>query len=318
MKKNKIKLLVTSAVITTSLLFGSISVFASEQLDNANAKVEQAVQNKTFYNYMMAYIDILNLPQDQQGELLNKLAPIWNNVNTSNVQKARAMLEKVAKDRNGKIYAETEAFLAGLSDNDMDAFTKGYLLGELTSWGRQFVFTDDYKQAVDALVNVKDHNSYINALIKIDNVSKSESKNYLYNELANYKQAYNITEPIGAPIGNELCPSGLGFLKNSADGIKVAWLANNQTGKTINYYTVNISMYNAVGDPAYDQIKRTSKISVKYVGPITANEQLVMYGVVAYSAVCETIVIDSIDLQYADGTSETILYGKSGTETLVR
>lgn len=121
---------------------------------------------------------------------------------------------------------------------------------------------------------------------------------------------------IGAPIGTYLCPDGLGFNRNSVDGIKVYWMAKNQTGKTINYYTANISMYNAVGDPAYDEIKRTSKIPVKYVGPVLSGDDLAIYHIIAYSAVCEKIVIDSIYLQYSDGTSETILYGRSGTETL--
>jgi hypothetical protein len=190
MKKNKLKLLVMSAVVSTSLIFGSVSAFASEQSDNAKVKVEQAVNNKTFYNYMMAYIDILNLPQDQQGELLNQLAPLWNDVNTAKVQKARTMLENVAKNKDGKTYAETEAYLSGLSDSDMDAWTKGYLLGELTSWGRQFVFTDDYKQGVDSLSvawSKKDNDSIKNLENMIAKVKNENSKKYLTEELDKLK-----------------------------------------------------------------------------------------------------------------------------------
>jgi hypothetical protein len=211
MKKNKLKLLVMSAVVSTSLLFGSASAFAenNSNKDNANTKVEQAINNKTFYNYMMAYIDILNLPQDQQGELLNQLAPLWNDVNTAKVQKARTMLKNVAKNKDGKTYAETEAYLSGLSDSDMDAWTKGYLLGELTSWGRQFVFTDDYKSGVDSLINIgneKSLDSYTKALATINNISNSASKEYLLGELANYKKTYNISQKDGvydkSKVGN--------------------------------------------------------------------------------------------------------------------
>jgi hypothetical protein len=188
MKKNRLKLLVMSTVVSMSLVFGSVSVFANPQSDNAKAKVEQAVSKKTFYNYMMAYIDILNLPQDQQGELLNQLAPIWNDVNTPTVQKARTMLENVAKNKDGKTYAETEAYISGLSSNEIDDFTKGYLLGELTSWGKQFVFTSDYVQGVDALVSAsknKTFNNYSKALAIINNISNGESKKYLLSELNN-------------------------------------------------------------------------------------------------------------------------------------
>lgn len=128
------------------------------------------------------------------------------------------------------------------------------------------------------------------------------------------KNTPKISAPIGEPI---LCPSGLGFLKDYADGIKVCWMAKNQTGKTINYYTVNISMYNPVGDPAYCEIKRSSKIPVNYVGPVLPNGTMVVYSTVAYSGTCSKIVIDSIQVKYSDGTSETIPYGYSGTETLL-
>jgi hypothetical protein len=160
------------------------------QLDNATAKVKQAVNNRTFYNYMMAYIDILNLPVDQQGNLLNQLNPVFNDANTPKVQKAMTMLETVAKDKDGKIYADTEAYLTGISSNEMDEFTKGYLLGELTSWGRQFVFTSDYVKAVDSL-NVacinKDSKSISEAETLIGQVVNSASKSYLLGKLNNLK-----------------------------------------------------------------------------------------------------------------------------------
>ncbi|WP_088185861.1 cell wall-binding repeat-containing protein [Desulfosporosinus sp. FKA] len=123
---------------------------------------------------------------------------------------------------------------------------------------------------------------------------------------------------ISSPIGSILCPSGLGFNRNSADGIKVYWMAKNQTGKIINYYTVNFSMYNAVGDPACDEINGNSKTRIKTVGPVPVNNNLIIYSIVSYNPTCSKIVIDSIDLQYADGTTETISYGMSGTETLTQ
>jgi uncharacterized protein YjdB len=171
---------------------GASPITRASQLDNATAKVKQAVNNRTFYNYMMAYIDILNLPVDQQGNLLNQLNPVFNDANTPKVQKAMTMLETVAKGKDGKIYADTEAYLTGISSDEMDEFTKGYLLGELTSWGRQFVFTSDYVKAVDSL-NVacinKDPKSISEAETLIGQVVNSASKSYLQGELNNLKTA---------------------------------------------------------------------------------------------------------------------------------
>lgn len=183
-------------LILTGILSSGTLVYADAKTD-AKVKVEQAVQNKTFYSYMMAYIDILNLPEDQQGELLNKLAPVFADANTPAVQKARTMLENVAKNKDGKIYAETEVYLNSIKENDMDAFTRDYLLGELTSWGRQFVFTEDYTQAVDSLMEIgkyKTYDSYKKALETINKTKNTASKEYLLGELANAKKAYNIAD----------------------------------------------------------------------------------------------------------------------------
>jgi putative cell wall-binding protein len=131
-------------------------------------------------------------------------------------------------------------------------------------------------------------------------------------------ESSDSSEKISPPIGSVLCPSGFGFNKNSVDGIKVYWMAKNQTAKTINYYTVKISLYNPVGDPAYDEISGKSVILVKYVGPALPGDKICIYSIIGYSSDCSKISINSIDVQYSDGTTETIPYSASGTETLVQ
>ena len=74
-------------------------------------------------------------------------------------------------------------------------------------------------------------------------------------------------------------------------------------------------MYNTVGDPAYCTIKRTNKISIRLIGPVKPGEELCLYdSVMAYTSVCDKIVIDTLDLEYMDGTKETIKYGYSTTD----
>jgi hypothetical protein len=133
------------------------------------------------------------------------------------------------------------------------------------------------------------------------------------------KEEPEVSTKIGAPsvyngIGDngELYPFvKFGFKMNSANGIELNWIAQNLTGRTINYYTVNVAMYNAVGDPALDEIKGTNKLKVGYVGPVAPNDPLLVSSLIGYSGVCNKIVIESIEIEYSDRTKETIPYGYS-------
>lgn len=102
---------------------------------------------------------------------------------------------------------------------------------------------------------------------------------------------------------------GFCYYKNSANGIKVCWGGENLSGKTINYYTVTIYFYNSVGDPAYSEITGKSSKTVKFVGPVKPNGDLLIYGIVDYVPVCSKVLIGEITVEYSDGTSDTGWYG---------
>ena len=125
---------------------------------------------------------------------------------------------------------------------------------------------------------------------------------------------------VSAPHSNDtlfLDGYALGFYLNSVNEIYVGWLADNTSGKRINYYTTYYRMYNPVGDPAYDQITGLDTFSIRTVGPIDPGETLIDYcGTHAYSNLCSKIVLEKIELEYADGTTETVNYGYSGEKTL--
>lgn len=113
---------------------------------------------------------------------------------------------------------------------------------------------------------------------------------------------------ISAPTNDKWLP--FGFSINSADGLKLCWLANNNSGKTINYYTAKVYFYDPVGNPAYDEITHLNYDTVKYVGPVEPGGEMAIYTIVGYLGACEKITIGEITLEYADGTSETVWYGK--------
>lgn len=111
-------------------------------------------------------------------------------------------------------------------------------------------------------------------------------------------------------------PSAFSYKVDSADGVKVYWKAINNTGKTINYYTIHLSTFNPVGDPSYDELTGESSFTIKYVGPVKNGEEMVAYHVFTYQATLTTIKINKIDLVYSDGKKETITYSyKTGKIT---
>lgn len=105
-------------------------------------------------------------------------------------------------------------------------------------------------------------------------------------------------------------PSGF-FETNSVNGIKVYWGAKNTSQKTINYYTINYTFINPVGDLAYDEITGESKKMDKIVGPVKAGEFVLGGGIIGYVPVCDVVRINSIYLEFSDGTTELVNCGQS-------
>ena len=117
--------------------------------------------------------------------------------------------------------------------------------------------------------------------------------------------------PVGEPIENKYLP--FCYKQNSVNGITVFWQAPNNSGKTINYYTIRINFENPVGDPAFDEITGLCYKDFKVVGPVAPNQPLAIASLVGYVPACSKIVLTDITLQYSDGTVEKFFYGRSTT-----
>lgn len=109
-------------------------------------------------------------------------------------------------------------------------------------------------------------------------------------------------------------PTRFNYGVNSADGVKLTWMAKNLTGKRIKYYTVNIRTLNSVNDPSYDQITGENKFAIKYVGPVEIDGDLVVFNLFTYQSTVHTIKIDSVVVEYFDGTKETITLGHATSD----
>lgn len=109
---------------------------------------------------------------------------------------------------------------------------------------------------------------------------------------------------IGAPTEEFAILRG----KNSAGLIKLEWTAINNSGKTIKYYSATLYYYNAVDDPARNDITGDTYYKVKVVGPVAPGETLII-GDAGYCSICRSVVIGEVTLEYMDGTSDTGWYG---------
>ena len=96
--------------------------------------------------------------------------------------------------------------------------------------------------------------------------------------------------------------------KNSVGLVKLVWTADNNSGKTIKYYTTTVYYYNSVGDPARNDITGKTSYTVKYVGPVEPGET-VLVSEVGYCSICREVVVGEVTLEYTDGTTDTGWYG---------
>lgn len=90
---------------------------------------------------------------------------------------------------------------------------------------------------------------------------------------------------------------------DSAGGVDVAIGFTNDSEKTIKYIYFHISAYNTVGDPAMCEIHDTNKFELKLTGPIDADGSGVWEDLF-YNHATSKIAIDSIDIEYMDGSIE--------------
>lgn len=101
---------------------------------------------------------------------------------------------------------------------------------------------------------------------------------------------------------------------NSAGGLQY-WCFTKYIGsKQIKYYTIFYEMFNSVGDPAYDDIKGLSVFSTKTSGPVDPGNYIVDISddrPVVYCWNCDRLQINTIELEYMDGTKDTIDVGWS-------
>jgi hypothetical protein len=188
MKKKLISTLVSFAVIL-NLFPLTVVVQATE--NNANTALNEALKQKTFYHYNMAYFEIDKLQNEAvKNEMLGKLSAIAGEIWTNDIKNINSMIHEMAQNSSGKIYDQVQVVINKSNVQEVD---KQYLLGEVTSWGKRLVWTSDYANGVQAIVDTWNNMSGTNikkAQLSVDGIANRYSKDYLNEELQSIKNLY--------------------------------------------------------------------------------------------------------------------------------
>lgn len=208
MKKSTKKF--TSTLMAAASVAGVIApatqVFAAEQMTYERAKelVDYAKKQKDFAEYNIAYAAILQLKDEaQKAELSAELAPLWNDVVTPEVKVILTNFEAVAKDKDLGSYYESYAKVEKVAN----ARVQQYLFGELTSWGRQGVFTPEVVAATDAMGKFWKEPTEANekaALEAIAKVGNTKSLEWLKVEAAKAGEKVDRTLKVEDVVANNL------------------------------------------------------------------------------------------------------------------
>lgn len=173
-----------------------------ETINQSRKLLEEALAEKTFYKYNVAYSSINSIKDSSvRDSLLAQLGTIADIVWSDDVKKFNRMLDSlVSTNGSGEIYDNIQNEVGKSSLTDVD---KAYLLGELTSWGRRIVYTSDYGNAVDKVVYAwkmlsNGTEANINSAISdaekaINEVKNTYSKSYLINQLKQIKEQTEFT-----------------------------------------------------------------------------------------------------------------------------
>lgn len=186
----KIKRIILSLLLLIGMLVPASLAKADSNL--TSNLVNQALNQKTFYHYNVAYTAVINLPDgEEKNILLVKLASISNIVWSEDIKNINKVFEELVGTASGKIYDNIQITI---SNSPLPAVDKEYLMGEVTSWGKKLVWTTDYSQAMDALLNAwnkKDSGSVDAAHSVISQIKNQYSREYLLAELSTLKAILN-------------------------------------------------------------------------------------------------------------------------------
>lgn len=197
MKKSVKNLFLALTILTLS---SSNNIAVKADAEGASSLISKTESERSFYYYNEAYNEIIKLDNEtKKNELLGKLASLYSVVWNQDIININKELDTLVKTASGKVYEDVQVIIANANIYYLD---KEYLLGEVTSWGKQLVWTEDYSLAMEALLNAwtnTNADSVKKAENAINSINNSYSRQYLLDELNNLRAVKNIS-PSGLQI----------------------------------------------------------------------------------------------------------------------
>lgn len=189
---NRIKILLSTLILSVAVFGRGFSIKADNKY--ASGLVDQALKEKTFYHYNVAYSEAMKLTNEtEKAELLNKLSSIADIVWDEDMKRVYRVLLDMVDTAGGRIYDNIQVQIANA---DIPGVDKEYLLGEVTSWGTKLVWTEEYKKTFAAIMNAwtnTNAGSIAGVETALAEMKNNYSRGYLSEELAKIKSKYNDT-----------------------------------------------------------------------------------------------------------------------------
>lgn len=186
------KKLIGTLALSAAILVGNFGLVpikevkaeaATSQIDNINAYINQTKETKKFGIYNTAYKFIMELPEGERTPYLEQLAPFAQQVYTPLNVDIINKLDAFSKDAN---IGDYEALKAEIEARVSDPIDNGYLLGELTSWGRKLVYTPEVIASIDSIIDAYSKRTIASVNIAKANIAKVDvpkSRKWLYEQL---------------------------------------------------------------------------------------------------------------------------------------
>lgn len=135
-----------------------------------------------------------------------------------------------------------------------------------------------------------------------------------FNAGGGIKGSVYFTKESSSSPENSAISSGFPFIihnyhsgrPDTANGVDVYIIASNLSKKTIKYVTYQATPYNAVGDIQMGSIRRNSTDRLTDTGPYQSQSDIMgIWGNVWYNGTISCIVINSVRIEYMDGSIKT-------------
>jgi hypothetical protein len=177
----------SAAILVSSFSITPLTKVKAEgnlaQIENIKEYIQQTKDTKTFGIYNTAYKFILELPEAERAPYLEQLSLYAQEVYTPLNLEIINKLSAFSKDAN---LGDYEALIVDINSKVKDPIDNGYFLGELTSWGKQLVYTPEVIKSIDSIIDAyskKTLESVNIAKTNIEKVNIPKSRKWLYEQL---------------------------------------------------------------------------------------------------------------------------------------